>query len=307
MANRGYDVLSDDLFVMPANVAIRYDPRLIKQLDQAAQAAGAPGWPPGYWPAERHLPHDGWGSQLASTLFSAGESVGSRLWGRHLTASAACTGCGPLRPGVPHGQHRHGRRPATLWLVGACCACAASMAARPGRCVRPWWGDGSSLIATTSPPPITDPDLPADYLTAGSTGMYRRFYAHLLKIGALPAGDAGEDAHGGCTPGAAVRSAPRTIWRRLPGWPLGSARVIYNLAPLVPGHSLVVPRRHAVGRLLDLSEAEAAALWSLARRALAILVAEYAAEGFDLSLQDGAVAGPNGAPRASASGAAPRQ
>jgi bis(5'-adenosyl)-triphosphatase len=68
------------------------------------------------------------------------------------------------------------------------------------------------------------------------------------------------------------------------------ALAIYNLAPLVPGHSLVIPRRHAAG-LLELSDAEAAALWALARLALAVLMAVYAAEGFDLSLQDGAVAG----------------
>lgn len=94
----------------------------------------------------------------------------------------------------------------------------------------------------------------------------------------------GNEPHGDC-PFCAGANMEAATWLASPG-----ARVIYNLAPLVPGHSLVVPRRHAVG-LLDLSDAEAAELWVLARRALAILVAEYAAEGFDLSLQDGTVAG----------------
>lgn len=67
-------------------------------------------------------------------------------------------------------------------------------------------------------------------------------------------------------------------------------RVIYNIAPIVPGHSLVIPRRHVAG-LLELNDTEVGELFQTARRAATILLAAFQAEGFDLSLQDGEVAG----------------
>ncbi len=67
-------------------------------------------------------------------------------------------------------------------------------------------------------------------------------------------------------------------------------RIIYNIAPIVPGHSLVIPKRH-VSSLLDLEEADMSELFLTARRAITILLAEFQGKGFDLSLQDGEAAG----------------
>ncbi len=67
-------------------------------------------------------------------------------------------------------------------------------------------------------------------------------------------------------------------------------RVIYNRAPLVPGHCLVIPKRHAA-RLQELSADESAELLALVRRFAPLLLAAYGCDGYDLSLQDGASAG----------------
>lgn len=65
---------------------------------------------------------------------------------------------------------------------------------------------------------------------------------------------------------------------------------IYNVAPILPGHSLIIPRRH-VTRMADLGDGEICHLFVFARRITQFLVAEFGADGFDWSVQDGASAG----------------
>jgi bis(5'-adenosyl)-triphosphatase len=65
---------------------------------------------------------------------------------------------------------------------------------------------------------------------------------------------------------------------------------IYNIAPVLPGHSLIVPRRH-VERLRFLSEDEACRFFMFARKVTEFLVAHFKAEGFDWTIQDGLSAG----------------
>jgi bis(5'-adenosyl)-triphosphatase len=67
-------------------------------------------------------------------------------------------------------------------------------------------------------------------------------------------------------------------------------RAIYNRAPLVPGHSLVIPKRH-VTRLQDLGADEMAELSGMVQRMSAVLLAAYGCDGCDLSVQQGASAG----------------
>jgi len=67
-------------------------------------------------------------------------------------------------------------------------------------------------------------------------------------------------------------------------------RAIYNRAPLVKGHSLVVPKRH-VTRLEALSSVELTDLFGLARHVAALLLVAFDCDGYDLSLQQGASAG----------------
>ena len=63
-----------------------------------------------------------------------------------------------------------------------------------------------------------------------------------------------------------------------------------NLAPVLPGHSLIVPARH-VERLLDLSDDELSALAGFGRRVTEFLMKVFGATGVDWTLQDGAEAG----------------
>jgi bis(5'-adenosyl)-triphosphatase len=65
---------------------------------------------------------------------------------------------------------------------------------------------------------------------------------------------------------------------------------VYNIAPILPGHSLVLPRAH-VESVLSLDDADLAALVVFARRVTRLLGRAFAADGFDWTIQDGRSAG----------------
>lgn len=71
---------------------------------------------------------------------------------------------------------------------------------------------------------------------------------------------------------------------------LGTSVALYNISPILPGHSLIVPRRH-VDSVLKLRDQEMWSLFDLARRVTPILLATFRATGFDWTLQDGDEAG----------------
>ncbi|HOW31503.1 MAG TPA: HIT family protein [Bacteroidales bacterium] len=65
---------------------------------------------------------------------------------------------------------------------------------------------------------------------------------------------------------------------------------VYNIAPILPGHSLVVPRRHAES-LMDLSANEVSGFFGFAREATRQLLKAFNGDGFDWSLQEKESAG----------------
>jgi bis(5'-adenosyl)-triphosphatase len=69
----------------------------------------------------------------------------------------------------------------------------------------------------------------------------------------------------------------------------GLSRAFCNLRPILPGHSLIVPKRH-VARLDALTEDEVADLFRFARRVTRLLRRELGGSGADWTLQDGAAA-----------------
>jgi bis(5'-adenosyl)-triphosphatase len=64
----------------------------------------------------------------------------------------------------------------------------------------------------------------------------------------------------------------------------------YNIAPILPGHSLVVPTRH-VESLFELTEQELAEMMLFARKTTQVLKSVFTCDGFDWTIQDGVSAG----------------
>ncbi|MGH3853419.1 MAG: HIT family protein [Pseudonocardiaceae bacterium] len=65
---------------------------------------------------------------------------------------------------------------------------------------------------------------------------------------------------------------------------------IYDIAPILPGHTLIVPRRH-VARVGLLDDDETCRFFAFAHKITRFLVAHFEAEGFDWAIQDGVSAG----------------
>lgn len=65
---------------------------------------------------------------------------------------------------------------------------------------------------------------------------------------------------------------------------------LYNIAPVLPGHSLVIPRLHHTS-LLTLTDQRLAELFNTARKALYILMEAFQTRAFDWSIQEKKEAG----------------
>jgi len=66
--------------------------------------------------------------------------------------------------------------------------------------------------------------------------------------------------------------------------------VIYNIAPILPGHSLVIPLKHHTS-LMTLTDQEMNEFFSTARLALRILMKAFYTDAFDWSIQEKPEAG----------------
>jgi len=64
----------------------------------------------------------------------------------------------------------------------------------------------------------------------------------------------------------------------------------FNIAPVLPGHSLVIPRAHHTS-ILSLTDSEITDFFKTARSALLILMKAFHTEAFDWSLQEKPEAG----------------
>lgn len=69
-----------------------------------------------------------------------------------------------------------------------------------------------------------------------------------------------------------------------------SFRAIYNIAPILPGHSLVVPKRH-ITSIMDLDPDESADLIHFSKDVVRLLLKAFNASGFDWTIQEGIDAG----------------
>lgn len=65
---------------------------------------------------------------------------------------------------------------------------------------------------------------------------------------------------------------------------------LYNIAPIVPGHSLVVPRTH-LRRISDLPESQFCAFWAFGHEVTRFLLDTFKTNAFDWTIQEQEPAG----------------
>lgn len=64
----------------------------------------------------------------------------------------------------------------------------------------------------------------------------------------------------------------------------------YNIAPILPGHSLIIPNAHYES-LIELSDDELGEMMVFARKITSVLKTVFNCDGFDWTIQDGVSAG----------------
>jgi bis(5'-adenosyl)-triphosphatase len=65
---------------------------------------------------------------------------------------------------------------------------------------------------------------------------------------------------------------------------------IYNIAPILPGHVLIVPKKH-IQRFLETDDSLFAEMMKFTKQIIRLLEKVFHAEGFDFTIQDGGPAG----------------
>jgi bis(5'-adenosyl)-triphosphatase len=70
----------------------------------------------------------------------------------------------------------------------------------------------------------------------------------------------------------------------------GPFMAVYNIAPVFPGHSLIIPEKH-IHSLMELTDNEITAMMLFSRKITALLLRVFNAGAFDWSVQEGEVAG----------------
>jgi bis(5'-adenosyl)-triphosphatase len=67
-------------------------------------------------------------------------------------------------------------------------------------------------------------------------------------------------------------------------------RAIYNIAPILPGHSLIIPKSH-VTSLLDLDEVDISEMVNFSLKCVKVLQKAFKTTGFNWTIQEGEEAG----------------
>lgn len=67
-------------------------------------------------------------------------------------------------------------------------------------------------------------------------------------------------------------------------------RALYNIAPVLPGHCMIVPKKHLRG-FLETKDEHMFEMILFSKRIIRLLMDEFHAEGFDFTIQDGKSAG----------------
>lgn len=67
-------------------------------------------------------------------------------------------------------------------------------------------------------------------------------------------------------------------------------RAIYNISPILPGHSLVIPKQH-LQSLIDLSDAALCEMMLFARSVVKVLLRAFEVSAFNWTIQEGTEAG----------------
>lgn len=177
LADKGYVVRLERLFIMPSNIVISFPPPLIKQLYRIAEDHSRL-FADQVRAEEYSLHGDSKVVAIFSRIISKVESWGARVAGRHFRTTGACTFCGKCTDDCPTGNiHDDGER---LEFQDRCILCMRCIYRCPSSSlVNPYLKFFVLTEGYDNDPILSDASIPEDYLTLQTRGYYKRYVKFL--------------------------------------------------------------------------------------------------------------------------------
>ena len=179
LMRKGYDVFNESLFVMPANVLLRYPDDMIKQLYNTA-ADNVKIEADAILSGIVCLQKNSLFLRAATVMFSGLEGFGARFFGKDLTVSKSCTLCEICVRKCP--TRNICRQEKIITFGFKCTLCMRCMYACPEKAISPRflkffmiknWYDFQKII--------NDPAIKGTYISSTTKGYFKHYYQYLTK------------------------------------------------------------------------------------------------------------------------------
>ncbi len=173
LKKKEFDVFYDFLEVMPSNVVLGYDEKLIKQLYQLAES-NTRKHVHNLLDGHRSLQKIGIFKTIFSLLFSAMESLGVKMIGKCFRVSSACTNCGVCIANCP--TQNIVRKNEEIKFKYKCILCMRCIYSCPTSAIHPRIFRFFEIKKGYNINPIiADPSVSGDFLTRETKGYFKHF------------------------------------------------------------------------------------------------------------------------------------
>ena len=177
LQQKRYSVVYEKLVVMPANVLVKYDDELMKQLYTTA-VSKAPGIVDDILAGKVSLQKSNILTQIGAYFFSGLEWVGAPFFGKDLTVDESCDLCGVCVENCPTSNITLDD---TITFGWDCIMCLRCIYNCPVQAIRPRLyrffvlKDGYNIQEI-----IDDPHIKGEYITSSTKGYFKRFYQYMM-------------------------------------------------------------------------------------------------------------------------------
>jgi len=174
---KGYRIFHENLIVMPANVVIKYDDSLIKQLYEVAVKKVKRGTKE-ILLGKPHLQKNNLWLKIGTYLFNKAESSGASYFGKHLIATDSCTLCEKCIRECP--TRNISKKNEKIIFGNMCTFCMRCIYSCPERAISNKYMNffvikkGYNILNV-----IDDPKIKGNYITHKTKGFFKHFYKYM--------------------------------------------------------------------------------------------------------------------------------
>lgn len=173
LKKKEFDVFFEFLEIMPANVVVSYDEKLVKQLYQLAEI-DTRNQVQIFLAGQRSLQKLGFFKTIFSLLFSTMESQGVKFVGKCFRVSSACTNCGSCILACP--MQNIIRKNDRIKFKFKCSLCMRCIYSCPANAIHPRILRFFEIKKGYNIKPIiADPSILGDFLSPDTKGFFKRF------------------------------------------------------------------------------------------------------------------------------------